>query len=246
MKVLLIGDFGGYLPEKLVEAISQEEFDVVLCNGDYCDISKIKKAFLEHGDGYHDVFSEEELVEIRRHGLESAQPILEWLDSLQAPVLSVNGNNEVGRFDEFLEQAEDIDIVWLLDVAVEFEDLYIVGLQELFSEEEEDAELLMQLFEDDRETILLTHYPPYECELDLLPEDNPLNPGMHIGREDVRELIDEKQPEICVCGHLEEYQGECKVGRTRVINPGAAHDGKYAILTITDSLAKAKVEFKQS
>jgi len=83
-------------------------------------------------------------------------------------------------------------------------------------------------------------------KIDKLPDTNTRNPGKHVGREMERSIIDKKQPALHICGHLGETWGECTIGKTRVINPGAVEDNKYAILTIGDGLITAKVEFKQA
>ena len=59
--------------------------------------------------------------------------------------------------------------------------------------------------------ILLIHYPPYGyCDIN--------RDGVHIGEPFVLELIKKYKPAYCICGHVHEAEGKCKIENTLVIN----------------------------
>jgi Icc-related predicted phosphoesterase len=48
-----------------------------------------------------------------------------------------------------------------------------------------------------------------------------------VGSIAVRTFIEEKQPLLCVTGHIHESKGQDYIGRTLVLNPGMMKDGGY-------------------
>jgi Icc-related predicted phosphoesterase len=58
--------------------------------------------------------------------------------------------------------------------------------------------------------------------------------GHHIGSRAVREFAEERQPELVLCGHVHEARSIDRIGATRIVNPGAARDGHYAIVEIEE------------
>ena len=69
--------------------------------------------------------------------------------------------------------------------------------------------------------ILVSHAPPVQTGTDRL-----LN-GQHVGSRAVRTFIEEKQPALCLTGHIHESRGEDRIGRTLVLNPGMVKEGGY-------------------
>lgn len=84
--------------------------------------------------------------------------------------------------------------------------------------------------------ILLTHAPPYGTELDKT------RAGSHAGSQAVLDFIIEHQPLLVVCGHVHEAQGITTMGRTTVINPGAAIHGNASLIEI-DQKDRIRAEF---
>jgi Icc-related predicted phosphoesterase len=78
--------------------------------------------------------------------------------------------------------------------------------------------------------ILLAHYPPYGFfDIVKYKGDNPMN-GKHVGFEPYTEFIKKYQPRIFICGHMHEYQGIKKLGKTLIVATGSAKEGKAAII----------------
>lgn len=75
--------------------------------------------------------------------------------------------------------------------------------------------------EDTANFILVSHTPPVETKTDRLKN------GRHVGSMAVRTFIEEKQPLLCMTGHIHESRGRDYIGRTLVLNPGMMKDGGY-------------------
>ncbi|MCK4340831.1 MAG: metallophosphoesterase [Phycisphaerae bacterium] len=78
--------------------------------------------------------------------------------------------------------------------------------------------------------ILVAHAPPYESNLDRLP-----NVSYPIGSRAVRHFIEERQPLVSLHGHVHEAPEISesfidRVGETLCINPGQSHDRLQAVL----------------
>ncbi len=67
--------------------------------------------------------------------------------------------------------------------------------------------------------ILVTHDPPYNTALDLNLRHE------HVGSRSVRNLIEEKQPLLALCGHIHEARGIEKIKKTTCVNAGSVKLG---------------------
>ena len=61
----------------------------------------------------------------------------------------------------------------------------------------------------------------------------------HFGSKLARRIINLYQPILSFGGHIHESCGKDKIGRTTLINPGAAHEGKGAIIDIDEGKIKS-------
>lgn len=77
--------------------------------------------------------------------------------------------------------------------------------------------------------ILVLHYPPKGIFDVIKDKKNPYSGGS-AGIKFFREGILKFKPKLVLCGHMHEYQGAKKLGKSIVINPGDAEKGKYAII----------------
>ena len=90
--------------------------------------------------------------------------------------------------------------------------------------------------------LFLTHNCPYNTKLDKLKRGP--QKGKHFGSYLEKELIKKYAPNIVLCGHVHENQGKHMIGKTLVVNPGAAVDGKAAIIDFNEKHNKVeKVKF---
>jgi len=85
--------------------------------------------------------------------------------------------------------------------------------------------------------IFLTHYTPYGVFDKVKFKTSPMY-GKHVGFEPYNQIIKKYNPLIMICGHMHEYQGKQKLGKTTVINPGDISSGKAAIIEIIDKKIK--------
>lgn len=74
--------------------------------------------------------------------------------------------------------------------------------------------------------ILVSHTPPLDTALDLLPD------GSHVGSLAVRSFIERSQPPLCLTGHIHEAKGSDHIGETLILNPGMISKGGWIEIVI--------------
>jgi Icc-related predicted phosphoesterase len=77
--------------------------------------------------------------------------------------------------------------------------------------------------------ILVCHAPPVYTMVDRLRS------GKHVGSKAIRAIIEQYQPDLCICGHIHESRGMDKVGKTPVYNPGMLGEGGWLRITFQQS-----------
>lgn len=83
--------------------------------------------------------------------------------------------------------------------------------------------------------LAVIHNAPHGTSLDRLPN------GLNVGSSAVRAFLDAAQPDICVCGHIHEGQGEERLGRCHVLNPGLLSDGGFARVDLENGVLSARL-----
>ena len=78
--------------------------------------------------------------------------------------------------------------------------------------------------------VVLSHAPPHGGKLDRT------HLFQHVGSTALREFIDERQPNLVLCGHIHESRGVEKSGRTTIANCGASRARYYAIAEVADGV----------
>lgn len=74
--------------------------------------------------------------------------------------------------------------------------------------------------------IFVPHAPPAGTKIDKVFI------GKHVGSTAVRKFIEERQPDIAICGHIHEARGQDVIGKTKIVNCGSAAKGFYAVVEI--------------
>jgi len=94
-----------------------------------------------------------------------------------------------------------------------------------------------------KKIIFVSHNVPYNTKLDKVTSEDAheLAQGGHYGSKLVRRVIDQHKPMLYVGGHVDEGRGKQQMGKTLVVNCGAIHDGKCAIIEINN---KNKINVK--
>jgi Icc-related predicted phosphoesterase len=96
--------------------------------------------------------------------------------------------------------------------------------------EESRKYLSQNLRKTSGERIFIYHYPP-KGVFDIIKsgKDNPMN-GKSAGIGFFKDAILKYKPRLVLCGHMHEYCGGKRVGRTIVVNPGDAEEDNFAIV----------------
>ncbi|MEI6731183.1 MAG: metallophosphoesterase [archaeon] len=92
--------------------------------------------------------------------------------------------------------------------------------------------LLSRLMKKGKPEILVLHYPPKGVFDIIHDKSNPYN-GKSAGIDMFRQAVLKYKPRLVLCGHMHEYQGAKRLGKSLVVNPGDAEKGKYAIVDFT-------------
>jgi len=162
-----------------------------------------------------------------------AKVVLNRLLSINSSIMGVAGNLDQHDVARYLE---DIGVS-LHGRGRIIESLGIMGLGGSnytpfntpyeFSEQELGAFLASGFAQvsDAKNFILVSHTPPIQTKTDRLAN------GTHVGSKAVRAFIEEKQPLLCLTGHIHESRGQDYIGRTLIINPGMMKDGGYIEVT---------------
>jgi len=78
-------------------------------------------------------------------------------------------------------------------------------------------------------TVVVSHAPPHGTKLDKMFF------GLHVGSKALRKFIEDKQPDMVLCGHIHEARGFDHIGKTLVINPGPFPQ-HYVLVDTDDNL----------
>jgi Icc-related predicted phosphoesterase len=74
--------------------------------------------------------------------------------------------------------------------------------------------------------VFVPHAPPANTKVDKVFL------GKHVGSTSVREFIEREQPDVVICGHIHEARGQDMIGKSKIVNCGAASKGYYAVVDI--------------
>ena len=103
-----------------------------------------------------------------------------------------------------------------------------------------------------RRVVFVSHIVPYKTKLDKIGI-KPLRTALkgyyrskirkkkfkrHYGSKMARRIIEKYQPILHLGGHIHESWGKDKIKKTTLINPGAAHEGKAAIVELDEGKVK--------
>ena len=168
---------------------------------------------------------------------DAARAIAEW-GPLAPRLLAVAGNMDSAAIDERLGElgvALDgrgvvLDVVGVCGVSA----APVSPLQTPYELAEEELERRSEhAFADvagSRVTVFCPHAPPRDTVCDRT------RAGEHVGSTGIRRFVERAEPDLVLCGHIHEARGEDSIGRSRIVNPGAARDGHYAVLDVDDGV----------
>lgn len=172
-----------------------------------------------------------------------AKKIIEKIQTINTNLLALAGNLDHKDVNTYLD---DIGIN-LHGTGREINDIGIFGVggsnQTPFKTpneflEEELAELLdsgYQKIQTVSTHILVSHTPPVNTVTDKISS------GVHVGSRAVRSFIEEKQPALCLTGHIHESRGEDRIGKTHILNPGMIKDGWWIEIILENDTIEARL-----
>jgi Icc-related predicted phosphoesterase len=107
VKILVIGDFHGKFPKKLKDIIKKEKINLVVSTGDYSQFS-LGKLFFKHVYGKEDVelwefIGKERYKQRVLKDHKKGKEVLDKLNNLSIPVISVLGNHDYSRADDVMD-----------------------------------------------------------------------------------------------------------------------------------------------
>ena len=101
---------------------------------------------------------------------------------------------------------------------------------------------MSKLFINPSNTIFLSHNVPYRTTLDKIqPKGTEKKKLVHYGSALVKDLIRTYQPRLVIAGHMHENPGKQRIGKTVVVNPGAAMDGRCALIELTEKNIRVRL-----
>jgi uncharacterized protein len=212
VKMLVIADVHGEFEKlsKLMQKLKPQDFDMVVCPGDFTDMLNIP-------EGY----SQDDIAEL----------VVQELLSLGKPALFVLGNHDPHEIIEIFEEygsnlhccpkvVGGIQFIGFGGAATPFNTKFEPG------EEETRHSLEKMLPHIKGKFVLITHAPPKGTKMDTIQN------GQHVGSEAIRKFIEVNKPILTISAHIHENAGTDKIGDTTIFYPGALFDGRYGIVTI--------------
>ena len=278
MKILAIGDFHGKFPKKLKERIKKENVDLVVGIGDYSPWTLAKDFFkycYKTDKDLWEVVGKTKYKTSKIKDEAQGKKILEQLNKLPVPVLSVFGNYDHPADDimdmkkprgkkywrwnwerkhYFQKLIKTYKNIHYIDYkSFEFRGLVFIGARGHSSPGKVKSKaykrhrkILDNLFNKNKKSnvIFVTHIVPYNTKLDKITSKNADKKvkGKHYGSKLMRRVINRWQPILNLSGHFHENPGKDKIKKTIIVNPGAAQDGKAAIIDVPEK-GKIKIKF---
>jgi Icc-related predicted phosphoesterase len=287
MRLLIIGDFHGKFPVKLMRRIKKERFDLIISPGDFCGSKKLGELFFKYAyetdKELWEFIGKRKVNKLEKESFEAGINILRKLNDFGKPVIIVRGNwdpqgwYEVGypmvrnpyikRFKRHLDKMKNIRMIDFK--SLKLKNINFIGYprstypgvfnkhvekkmkkkhgkdaDKILNRLEKDNKKLFELFKKKfkRRSIFVSHNCPYNTKLDKIKKGE--QKGKHYGGWLIKKLILAFRPRLVICGHMHENPGKEIVGKSLVVNPGAAMDGRAAIIDYPeDKKKKIKVRF---
>lgn len=181
---------------------------------------------------------------------EEARPVLEALGRMQQRKLIVPGNMDSRAFVVDLwqnagltvldRQSKILEKVTFLGIGgmVPHNPKRVGDPSRWYHQEDEPYIVLSELSgrtAGARRTVIMVHQPPRGlCDR--------LYNGEASGCHSLRRFIEERQPDLVLCGHIHEARGESRLGRTIVVNVGEMRRGQFALIDLDEGGDGIKVQ----
>lgn len=219
IQILAIGDI--HLKIEALQLIilsalnSGEKYDLIICSGDFS------------GDNaFHNLEQNSTEQSLYNYSIEA---IFKSLSIFGIPVLFVPGNHDLPNISGN-KMCHSVDILSGFK-PFNFNGINFIGIggspttPGSFSYEWTEEEAIRKLSENDifsSNDIWILHSPPFGTKID---QGGP--GGGHLGSTVMRELIEQHQPRLCLCGHIHEGMGVVNIRNSIIINLGSIFDVRH-------------------
>ncbi|WP_323736878.1 metallophosphoesterase [Methanosphaera sp. ISO3-F5] len=207
MKILMITDIHSN-PKKIYDYLDENSVDEIIVTGDVTEFGP-EELFVDTLDKLTDYANVHALF-----GNCDPKNSPELLDKSKA----INIHDNVSNINNIKLVGFGGSNPTPFDTTNEFSDEILYNELNKYSEE----------LSSDSFTILVTHAPPLNTNADKIES------GAHVGSSGIRQIIEETQPTLNLCGHVHESIGQDKIGNTTIINPGDASTGHACIIELNE------------
>ncbi|MCX6013273.1 MAG: metallophosphoesterase [Chloroflexi bacterium] len=152
-------------------------------------------------------------------------------------VMAIPGNcdpqNSSDLFEEYRVNLHEkvLDIAGVKIIGFGGSNITPFGTPSEYSENEIYERLKKLMPEKSGKTILAVHCPPMDTNCDRTGNE------MHAGCSAIRRIIEEFQPDLCVCSHIHEAGGSIdRIGETTVANIGRLGNSLIGVIDIGKSI----------
>ncbi len=248
MKFLLIGDLHGQKPKLKTKdfdaIIAPGDFCSDKIRKYYFQAMKKQQKNPTKKISLDQFISKERISKLKKQSLQDGRKILQYLNSLKVPVYTVPGNWEQDEktYKKLIKGLKNI--INTHHKIIKAKDLSFIGhgfisgpefpqekdqikqfpKKELYKVKKEyllQKKKLTKLFQSTKTPIIfLPHNVPYNTKLDKITDKKSPRYGHHYGSIIARELIEKYKPLLTVGGHMHEHYGQCKIGKSIIINAG--------------------------
>lgn len=270
MKLLAIGDFHGTFPKKFARLIKEENIDLVVSNGDFFPFHYRKLWFkhcYRTKVNLWDVIGRRKYVDIVKKDLHLGERALRGLNTVSVPVITVVGNIDYTPLNDSSDDRPPKDDLRRQDLLspllkkfpnirrfdysfFEVGGYVFVGAygssfpgkvhSRAYKKYKKKLDVMFKRFKG-KKIIFVSHNVPYGTKLDKIGQHAHVAVrGKHYGSKLIRRVIDRWQPLLHVGGHIHEGRGKQLLGKTLCVNPGAAHEGNAAIISLAGKRVTVK------
>ena len=270
MKMLVIGDFHGKFPEKLKREAKKVDLVVSVGDYCPFSLRKefFKCVYRKQDKEIWEFIGKKKVKEKTLKDLKKGESILQELNKLNVPIFTITENLDYTKWEDLYDKKSRTKWDWLKQdffsrivkkfknikvfdySSIKFGGLVFIGIARStfpgkvksrnYKKYRKKLEKIFKKFKNEK-IIFVSHNVPYG-KLDGIKskEFNQKLKRKHYGSKLARRLTDKYQPILLLAGHMHENQGRARLGKTIVVNSGAAHDGKAAIIEIDEEKGRVK------
>ncbi|MBC2715099.1 MAG: phosphoesterase [Desulfobacteraceae bacterium] len=161
------------------------------------------------------------------------------LNNLSVPVLAVRGNSDPAYIEKYFNRFSNLTSLHLNRVMVQ--SIPFIGLSGTIPlpfrnrVRFREQNLMNQAYPlIDSQTVFVVHPPPWGSLDQVMGR-------FHSGSQMVRDLVEQRQPRLLLCGHIHEAAGVSNIGETTVVNCSIPKTGKGMMIEL-GQVGKLEIE----